>query len=70
MEIRIKFTNQTARKALYAIQQKHGLSYSQDLNEKRLANLIKLEILTVIAEQAQIDMERMEKLLPDILSED
>jgi hypothetical protein len=70
MRITLKFTTQAARRALYALQQEHGLPYRTNLTEKTLEKLIKLNVLTVIARQAQIDLERIEKLMPEILGRD
>jgi hypothetical protein len=70
MRITLKFTTQAARRALYALQQEHGLSYNPDLTEDKLEKLIKLNILSVVARQAQIDLESMEKLMPKILEQE
>jgi hypothetical protein len=70
MRITLKFTPQMARRIMYALQQEHNLSYNSELTEEKLSKLIKLNVLTVVAKQAQIDLKRMEELMPKIMEQE
>lgn len=68
MRIELKFTESKARFTFYYLKEKYNskLAYTQ----KNFEKLAKLAVLTEAATQAKADLERIERLMPQIMADE
>lgn len=65
MRIELKFTEHSARNTFYFLKEHYHLKLKY--SPENLAKLAKIAILTEASNEAKIHVERMEKLLPQIM---